>query len=325
MDVKFNKKIFKYYILLIVFIFFGLNKTFSQNKFSLGYNKGFKAGYCYNKSVGCISPIPPIPPIPNLNESLYNFQDGYNRGFIDGRGEANNIQTENQSPYGREAYRPDIKPFVPDYNSFHNALKNRSVELENQKEESSRFDDFVENWNSRFSSQNNASSKLHADIIRNYYKTLIKTSVLPKPQSGGRSNVFIIITYPPATNSVINSRETQVYSGQAILGSEIGVQEIVLLGFKDITGEVGIYKKYSKTYDDDIKYYRDRLSTNPCPSMDSFIELKLFNGKATGSYNNEWLVFPESDIRCKNIKERESSITKQIEVYFIEALEQFNK
>lgn len=325
MDIKLNKKIFKYYILLIVFIFFGLNKTFSQNQFSIGYKNGFEAGYCFNKGVGCISPIPPLPPLPNINESGYNFKDGYNRGFIDGRGEANNIQKENQSPYGREAYRPDIKPFVPDYNSFHNALKNRSVELENQKKASSRFDDLVEKWNSRFSPQNNASSKLHADIIRNYYKTLIKTSVLPQPQSGGRGNVFVIVTYPPTTSSKINSMGTQVYSGQAISGIGIYANEIVILGFETYTGQEFLYKKYSKTYDDDIKFYRDRLSTNPCPLMNSFAELKVFNGKATGVYKSEWLVFPESDIGCKNIKEDSSNETKQIEVYYIEALEKFNK
>jgi hypothetical protein len=325
MDIKLKKNVFKCNFILLVFVFFGINKTFSQNQFSLGYNNGFKAGYCYNKGGGCISPLPPVPPVPNYPESFYNFQDGYNRGFIDGRGKASNIQTENQSPYGREAYRPDIKPFVPDYNSFHSALKNRTLELENQKEASSRFDSFIQNWNSRFSSQNNASSKLHADIIRNYYKTLIKTSVLPQLQSGGNANVFVIVTYPPTTSSEINSRGTQVYSGLAINGKGIYANEIVLLSFETFAGEEMLYKKYSKTYDDDIKFYRDRLSTNPCPSMNSFIELKLFNGKATGSYNNEWLVFPESDIGCKNIKERESIITKQIEVYFIEALEQFNK
>ncbi len=49
--------------------------------FCEGYQAGYKAGYCYQQ-YGCIPPIPPICPIPNVGEST--FQDGYNRGFVEG-------------------------------------------------------------------------------------------------------------------------------------------------------------------------------------------------------------------------------------------------
>jgi uncharacterized protein YkvS len=135
MDVKLKKNVFKCNFILLVFVFFGINKTFSQNQFSLGYNNGFKAGYCYNKGVGCISPLPPVPPVPNYPESFYNFQDGYNRGFIDGRGKASNIQTENQSPYGRKTYRPDIKPFTPNYELLNQNLSERDKNYQIQSRE----------------------------------------------------------------------------------------------------------------------------------------------------------------------------------------------
>ena len=48
-----------------------------------GYQAGFKAGACYQQ-FGCIPPIPPICPIPAIGESTY--QDGYNRGFLEGTG-----------------------------------------------------------------------------------------------------------------------------------------------------------------------------------------------------------------------------------------------
>jgi len=51
--------------------------------FCKGYQAGYKRGWCSGQSYGCIPPIPPICPIPNIGESTY--QDGYDRGFGDGK------------------------------------------------------------------------------------------------------------------------------------------------------------------------------------------------------------------------------------------------
>lgn len=56
--------------------------SFSQTPFSQGYAKGYSAGYCY-EDISCIPPVPPIGPNPNPGYDSY--QDGYNRGFSDGR------------------------------------------------------------------------------------------------------------------------------------------------------------------------------------------------------------------------------------------------
>jgi len=56
--------------------------SFAQTPFNKGYDAGFKAGYCYQESF-CSPPMPPSAPLPKLNETTY--QDGYNRGFSDGR------------------------------------------------------------------------------------------------------------------------------------------------------------------------------------------------------------------------------------------------
>ena len=53
----------------------------ADSGFCAGYKDGYAAGWCYEDNF-CIDPIPPICPIPKIGESGY--QDGYNRGFIDG-------------------------------------------------------------------------------------------------------------------------------------------------------------------------------------------------------------------------------------------------
>jgi len=351
MDVKFNKKISKNHILLIVFIFFGLNKTFSQNQFSLGYKNGFKAGYCYNKGVGCIAPIPPIPPIPNLNESLYNFQDGYNRGFIDGRGDVNNIKTENQSPYGREAYRPDIKPFVPDYNSFQNILKNRSIELEKTKIEQDFYDDIIQKWNAKFNSRNNAASLEHANLIRNYHKYLTKSTSLPKPSKSGSmleldldeyqfdedgnnwigisNDVFLIIKYPSyGLNSRSNDMGTQVYSAKVYLSFNIkfNTYEIFKIsvngdGCENLYGE-NIFKKNNPyEIEDRIAKLNNKNPYLPCPKSLCFISPMLISpyGKVVGEYQSLYL--KEDCINAVG----QTYTTYPIELYFIKTLEKFIK
>lgn len=59
-----------------------------------GWERGWEAGYCYNK-FSCISPIAPLCPIPSLNETGY--QGGYNRGFI--AGQARRADKEASSSY----------------------------------------------------------------------------------------------------------------------------------------------------------------------------------------------------------------------------------
>ncbi len=347
MDVKFKKRIFKYYILLIVFIFFGLNKTFSQNKFSLGYNNGFKAGYCYNKGGGCISPLPPFPPAPNYPESFYNFQDGYNRGFIDGRSEASNIQTDNQSPYGREAYRPDIKPFVPDYNSYQNIVKNRSVDLEETKRKQDFYDDIIQKWNAKYNSKNNAASLERANLIRNYHNYLSKSISLLKPSKDGRpielewnkitfsedytidweyirEDVFLIIRYPSyGLNSRSNDMGTQVYSANVhfFKNKKFNTYEIFKISVNgdDYEDEKNIFKK---NYPNEIEDRKAKLNNEfPCPSSSYFISPMLISpdGKVVGEYQSLYL---KED--CINALGQKHKIYP-IELYFIKDLEKFIK
>lgn len=52
------------------------------NDYCTGWDKGYKAGYCYER-FGCIAPISPICPIAKI-DCLEGYKCGYNRGFVKG-------------------------------------------------------------------------------------------------------------------------------------------------------------------------------------------------------------------------------------------------
>lgn len=69
-------------LLLIILTVFTVSLAYTP--FCSGYNAGYKQGYCYGKHY-CLAPIVPICPIPDIGYSTFN--DGYNRGFVDGLGD----------------------------------------------------------------------------------------------------------------------------------------------------------------------------------------------------------------------------------------------
>lgn len=65
--------------IILIYLLFTLNTT----PFCEGWDDGYVEGYCYAETFDdCITPIPPICPIPDVGEDTYN--DGYNRGFLEG-------------------------------------------------------------------------------------------------------------------------------------------------------------------------------------------------------------------------------------------------
>lgn len=82
-----NYETMKSYCFNLVILLFLAKITICQNSnYSIGYEKGFKNGYCYNIPINqyCSPPTQPFTPIPRLNESQDNYQQGYNRGFQTG-------------------------------------------------------------------------------------------------------------------------------------------------------------------------------------------------------------------------------------------------
>ncbi len=104
------KKAFSIIILVFTFAF-----SYSQSNFAKGYQKGFTEGYCYqNKqkgNTGCIEPIVPISPLSDISrgENETNYQDGYHRGFEDGK---MNFLTQNTPQNNNPLYTPREYPKV---------------------------------------------------------------------------------------------------------------------------------------------------------------------------------------------------------------------
>ena len=99
----------------------------SQNSFILGFDAGYKNGYCQDQGPGCIAPIPPIAPIPGVYESMNSYQDGYNRGFQMGL----NAHTSNgNTSSNRTRYKAADSPiFINGIGVTNTGIKNAQISL----------------------------------------------------------------------------------------------------------------------------------------------------------------------------------------------------
>lgn len=103
-------------IALTLICFLTLNfAVFAQSNFDLGFNAGFKSGYCYSSqySVYCTPPFPPFPPSPQINESSSNYQDGYDRGFLYGTDKRKADDNNSSNQRASRTNPPKFSPYVP--------------------------------------------------------------------------------------------------------------------------------------------------------------------------------------------------------------------
>jgi len=89
-------------ILFTALLFIGVI-GYSQTNYSQGFSDGYITGYCYGQGFGCIPPIPPIAPIPLINEDYNNYQQGYNRGLLEGEKKREQKTAENNSSYNNSS------------------------------------------------------------------------------------------------------------------------------------------------------------------------------------------------------------------------------
>lgn len=124
----------------IIFLFFILNSLtiFSQTNFDRGFSEGYKKGFCQDKGIGCMEPIPPIAPIPQIGEDMNSYSDGYNRGFKMG------LQ-QNSSDDGRKRYQTSKAQFVDDF--IYNPYKDMNIVDLKMKAISAIMDRAVTNYN----------------------------------------------------------------------------------------------------------------------------------------------------------------------------------
>lgn len=247
-----------------------------------------------------------------------------------------------ESPYGRESYRPNIKPFTPDYKSLERSLNARSTQQSasrsTQQKSNNRIISPIEEarlrWNADYNPTNNARRLEHANLIRNYHKSLIKTTTLPKAvnKPGSMySNVFIVEEGNSMnTSKGWNDQGTLVYSGKAYysFNQYYGAYEIKYFEYNTEQGtRYEIFKrnnKYTHTRTKEkIKYARENVNANPCP-MNYYLNKPIIinsNGKVMGAFTAEYIV-PEC---IRRIGKKGSGYLNQFEVYFIEDLENIKK
>jgi len=68
-------------LLSLIFLSFTWGDPFCE-----GWDEGYCQGWEYVKGEFSVCPVPPICPIPGINQTGY--RDGYNRGFLRGRKDA---------------------------------------------------------------------------------------------------------------------------------------------------------------------------------------------------------------------------------------------
>lgn len=101
----------------------------------MGYQFGFKEGYCYQTD--CIAPIPPICPLPNINESNDSYKDGYLRGFLDGRESIHKKTNNSFNQYTPRQYSDYIEPY--DFNLLKKELELKQLQYNNQNTKLHRY------------------------------------------------------------------------------------------------------------------------------------------------------------------------------------------
>jgi len=163
----------KFFISLVLF-YFSITSITAQTNFSVGYESGFKSGYCFN-DVSCIPPVIGITPIPNYNETINSYMDGYNRGIIDGARKRENDSRQNSynqfmRPSGANSITyGNLDPvlFTPDFDYLHKSISNRNLRTNGSKSSLSKEQmEMIDKINSE------AQNKPLMEQRANYFKFL---------------------------------------------------------------------------------------------------------------------------------------------------------
>jgi len=192
--------------LILIFICHLSINAYSQTYYSIGFEDGYKIGYCYNIGVGCVPPIVPITPITRVGESSGNYFDGYNRGLLMGSElsiKANNSealkQQQSMAVYGNQTYVPKLIQFKPDYNFYMNALAQNQENYEKKKDEKiidDALDEKLKAYVAEYSDPKNVKTRINLiNFAKLYYSEL---RVYPKTIMDGK---HIVTRTPKITNN----------------------------------------------------------------------------------------------------------------------------
>lgn len=278
---------------------------YSQSlQFAQGFQDGYKIGYCHDKDYGCVPPIPPVSPIPSVNESSTSYFDGYNRGFSQAKRFSSDSHIDKEkSAYSGSNYFPDYKPFIPDYTSFNYYMTRKNGETINDGKTITKEQAIKLIWenitreNKIYNSiENKGNREKYASLIRGYYKSFKTYPNTPIPD--GRHSVYLI------TN--IGDFGYEVHSGDAYTKNN----KIFHIMYNHCKTPEETDHHFVKNTEWDLE--------NPNRSMDGSITSYLI----ANTHVHKGKSNPSNIVICLG----EAVILENpIEVYFIHALEEYNK
>jgi hypothetical protein len=151
----------------------------AQTDFDKGFKTGFKEGFCFDKGIACIAPIPPLTPLLRVNENLNSYTDGYNRGFqigLEAQKKRETKSTSNKISSERTQYQTSDSKFVQDkMSTIPVDFYMKVLELNERKMESTYSDREKIFEESLKKAQKSFEQKDYASSI-NYSKTALSTN-----------------------------------------------------------------------------------------------------------------------------------------------------
>ena len=211
-------------LILIFSILFITQNLFAQTNFNEGYKKGYAEGFCYDKGISCIAPIPPIAPIPGIYESFDSYKDGYLRGLEHGKAESVKTSANGRQPidFG-EYYQPvDIyfvnKALSAKENSLRSANSYRVVDT---KANSRAF--VARNINPKIKKEIKILNKRNKNWVKSSKKikrdNRKKSMVSLKQLSDGWYKIYIEATtfYKKENRNILKERFIQIQNGKPVI------------------------------------------------------------------------------------------------------------
>lgn len=140
-------------IILVAIVLLTIQSVLAQSQFSKGFKVGYEEGWCYDRGIGCIPPIPPIAPIPQIGENTNSYKDGYQRGFTMGQRDSAAESSNNSSqPRTRQRYQTD-KPIFDDFHVYNPNYELLAKVLEQRQRQALKFNQYHEEKEERIKKQ----------------------------------------------------------------------------------------------------------------------------------------------------------------------------
>lgn len=128
--------------IILIFVLLFVSNAIAQSNFSKGFEVGYKQGWCYDKGVGCLPPIPPIAPIPKIGENINSYDDGYRRGFTMGQQDSASKNGNSSNGRTRQRYETADPVFAEGTIYMPNFQLMREAQLARQNQYQEEYEEY---------------------------------------------------------------------------------------------------------------------------------------------------------------------------------------